>query len=298
MNKSSAFGALVLCVLIALAGCAPQQPPATPTPSPESKVPTPEAVAAAASPTPAPSPTPEKQGLTVVIDPGHGGEDLGARHFNRDGEMDLHESTVTLAISLKLGEKLEALGYNVAYTREDDSDPNMYERDLDGDGEITLRDVVQARTDLINESGADVMLSIHMNAWECDDEELLRATGGIETYYCSEREFADQNLLLANLVHENIIAAMKQFGYELPDRGVRIGHEPTYPGDPGGHLMVLGPVDDVIVRASQMPGILSEPMFITCDAEAELMQREDVQDALAQAYADAVVAFFEETGMQ
>ena len=119
------------------------------------------------------------------------------------------------------------------------------------------------------------------------------ATGGTETYYCSERTFADQNLRLATLVHENVLAALRKVGYESPDRGVKIGHEPAYPGDPGHHLMMLGPVDDIIVRSSNMPGVLSEPLFITCDVEAELVQREDVQEVLAEAYADAITAFFE-----
>lgn len=297
MTKITAhiFGALFTATLIALAGCAPR-PAASPTPSAQPVAS--QATALPPTPSPEPSATPTPSGITIAIDPGHGGEDLGARHFDRDGQMDLHESTVTLAISLKLGEKLQALGYNVAYTRDGDYDPNLYERDLDGNGEINLRDVVQARTDLVNESGADVMISIHMNAWETEDEELLRATGGIETYYCPDRPFGEQNLRLANLVHENIIAAMAEFGYDLPDRGVRIDHEPFFPGDTENHLMILGPVDDVIVRASEMPGILSEPVFITCDAEAELVQREDVQDALAQAYADAIVTFLQEQGME
>lgn len=299
MNKSGTLRALCGFMLVALVGCAPRQTPAAAAPTLQPIVAPPTAAqtsspVASASVTPAPTATLKRPGLTVCIDPGHGGEDLGARHFNRDREMDLYESQVTLAVALKLGAKLEALGYNVAYTRDGDYDPNLYERDVNGDGVIDLRDVVQTRTDLANESGADLLLSIHTNAWDTTDDELRRITGGIETYYCSERPFSDQNLRLANLVHRNIIAAAKQFGYDLDDRGVRVGHEPAWPGDPGGHLMVLGPVDDVIVRSSNMPGILSEMMFITCDAEADLMRRDDVQDALAQAFADAVVTFFEE----
>jgi N-acetylmuramoyl-L-alanine amidase len=230
----------------------------------------------------------------VAIDPGHGGEDLGARHFNRQGQMDLHESTITLQLALRVGAKLQALGYRVFYTRDGDYDPNLYERDVNGDGEINLRDVVQTRTDLVNESGADLLLSLHLNAWECDDEELWRATGGTETYYCPDRPFGDRNLRLATLVHQNILAALRSVGHEPSDRGVLIDHAPAYPGDPGHHLMILGPKDEIIVRPSNMPGILSEPVFITCDAEAYLVMREDVQDALAQAYVDAIVQYFKE----
>ncbi len=294
----------VLCLgLILLAGCGPGagRPAASPTPPvppiavadptatrPPEPSPQPSASAAAA-PTAIPG-----QGPLIALDPGHGGEDLGARHFNLQEQMDLHESTVTLAICLKIGQKLKALGYRVFYTRDGDYDPNPYERDVNGDGEINLRDVVQARTDLANQSGADLLLSIHMNAWETKDEALLRATGGTETYYCPDRPFGEKNLRLATLVHQNLLATLARVGDEVSDRNIHIDHEIAYPGDPGHHLMILGPKDEIIVRPSNMPGMLSEPMFITCDREAALMARDDVQDALAQAYVDAVVAYFTE----
>lgn len=306
MKRLAAFALCCLLVAFLLVRCVQTRPPAPPSPSPSPiKVAaiSPAIVQETPSATPqvdstaAPSPTSTRipgQGPLVAIDPGHGGEDLGARHFNRQGQMDLHESTITLQLALRVGAKLQALGYRVFYTRDGDYDPNLYERDVTGDGEINLRDVVQTRTDLVNESGADVLLSLHLNAWECEDEELWRATGGTETYYCPDRPFGDRNLRLATLVHQNILAALRSVGHEPSDRGVLIDHAPAYPGDPGHHLMILGPKDEIIVRPSNMPGILSEPIFITCDAEAYLITREDVQDALAQAYVDAIVQYFKE----
>ncbi|MCL6430259.1 MAG: N-acetylmuramoyl-L-alanine amidase [Anaerolineae bacterium] len=310
MKRLAAFALCCLLVAFLLVRCVQTRPPAPPSPSPSPiKVAaiTPVIVQETPSATPqvdptvAPPPTPTRipgQGPLVAIDPGHGGEDLGARHFNRAGEMDLHESTITLQLALRIGARLQALGYRVFYTRDGDYDPNLYERDVTGDGEIDLRDVVQTRTDLINESGADILLSVHLNAWECDDEELWRATGGTETYYCPDRPFGDRNLRLATLVHQNVLAALRSVGHEPSDRGVLIDHAPAYPGDPGHHLMILGPKDEIIVRPSNMPGVLSEPIFITCDAEAYLIMREDAQEALAQAYVDAIVQYFKEYPLQ
>lgn len=51
---------------------------------------------------------------TVVIDPGHGGEDPGAVIG------DVREKDINLDISLLLGELFEAGGYNVVYTRTED----------------------------------------------------------------------------------------------------------------------------------------------------------------------------------
>ena len=68
----------------------------------------------AASPSATPTVTPiPGSGPIVALDPGHGGEDLGARHFNRQGEMDLYESTITLALALRTGEKLKVRGFRV-----------------------------------------------------------------------------------------------------------------------------------------------------------------------------------------
>ncbi|MGQ9683695.1 MAG: N-acetylmuramoyl-L-alanine amidase family protein, partial [Anaerolineae bacterium] len=171
MKKTLVLLWLCLSVALPLAGCkkaAPTEYPTiepvkvagaeiypTLTLAPPSFTSVPAATAAPGT-TPAP-PQPTRITGTpplVALDAGHGGEDLGARHFNLQDEMDMHESTITLQIVLKIGRKLEALGYRVYYVRTDDSDPNMYERDVTGDGEITLRDVVQTRTDMVNESGA------------------------------------------------------------------------------------------------------------------------------------------------
>ena len=55
--------------------------------------------------------------LTVIVDPGHGGEDGGATAA--DGTV---EKDINLSISLKLRDMLDAMGYNVIMTRETDAD--------------------------------------------------------------------------------------------------------------------------------------------------------------------------------
>lgn len=297
---------VILIVLLAslalLAGCGARGPAATATPpikqaaatvsDPTATVPVP-----AATDTPEPSATPVKP--LIAIDPGHGGEDLGARHFNLEGNMDFHESTITLEISLQLGAKLEALGYRVMYTRDGDYLPNPYPDpdkavDLDESGQLNPRDDLLKRIDLVNEAQADLLLSIHLNAWETSDEELMRATGGTTTYYCPDRPFGEDNKRFADLVHEEVLSLLESIGHDVWDRGNIEDHSLASPGDLAQHLYILGPADAVIKRASEMPGALSEPVFITCDAEAELLQQAEFQDALAEAYARAIVRFFEE----
>jgi len=294
MRISSIPCAFATCLLL-FAGCRPA-PPSTPAPSPQPVLAA--APTATASPTSPPSPTltPTPAAPLVALDPGHGGDDLGARHFKLDGNMDFYESEVNLQLALRIGSKLQAKGFRVMYTRDGNYYPNRNKVDLNGDGEFNDRDDLLYRNHLINQAGADLLLSLHENAWEDRDEALVRATGGTTTYYCPDRPFAERSLRFATLVQEQVLATLRRFSYEPVDRGVVVDHELADGSSDGMHLVMLGPVDHVIKEATQMPGVLSEPMFITCDPEAALMQRDDFMDALAEGYVEAIEAYFEEYG--
>lgn len=99
---------------------------------------------------------PKPKEVIVVIDPGHGGEDLGA--YNGI----LYEKDINLDISLKLGELLEELGVNVVCTRQTDVFV-----DLD------------PRVDLANKLEATLFISVHSNAMPDYSD-----YGGTETLYC------------------------------------------------------------------------------------------------------------------
>lgn len=99
---------------------------------------------------------PKPKEVIVVIDPGHGGEDLGA--YNGI----LYEKDINLDISLKLGELLEEMGIEVVYTRKTDVFV-----DLD------------PRVDLANKLEATLFISVHSNSMP-DNSEYR----GTETLYC------------------------------------------------------------------------------------------------------------------
>jgi len=88
----------------------------------------------------------------IVIDPGHGGGDPGCR--NR--ELGVYEKDVTLDISLRLMQILQAQGWQVELTRTTD-------RDVTYAGSPDLMEL-QARADVANRMGADIFVSIHCNA--------------------------------------------------------------------------------------------------------------------------------------
>jgi len=82
------------------------------------------------------------KGKTIIIDPGHGGEDTGAI-----GPGDIHEKDVVLPMSLYLKEMLEEEGANVIMTRSEDVFVNLYDR-----------------PEQIDQYNADFFISVHVNA--------------------------------------------------------------------------------------------------------------------------------------
>jgi N-acetylmuramoyl-L-alanine amidase len=111
----------------------PPQQPAPQQPAPNQSSPPPQAPSPqGAPPVPAaPQQNPQEQtpappvhlGPVVVIDPGHGGTDTGAR-----GASGLVEKDVVLQIAKILRAELERTGYRVVMTRNDDSNPSYEDR--------------------------------------------------------------------------------------------------------------------------------------------------------------------------
>ncbi len=65
--------------------------------------------------------------LLVILDPGHGGSDTGARARDSDGKT-VNEADFNLALSKQVKEQLEKLGIEVLMTRQDASWVSLYNR--------------------------------------------------------------------------------------------------------------------------------------------------------------------------
>ena len=94
---------------------------------------------------------------TIVIDPGHGGEDSGAVANG------LLEKDINLSISLKLRDMLTADGYKVIMTR--DTDRSIYDSSAGTTREKKRSDLNQ-RVEIINSDHDNILLSIHQNKFE------------------------------------------------------------------------------------------------------------------------------------
>ena len=94
----------------------------------------------------------------IILDAGHGGIDSGTLNDDKT----ILEKDINLAITHKIRELLESSGAHVILTREDDS--SLYVED----GKKTIRqkynENLKNRKKIIEESNADMFISIHMNA--------------------------------------------------------------------------------------------------------------------------------------
>lgn len=98
--------------------------------------------------------TVQPRGLTVVLDPGHGGGQPGCVIG------DLEEKDIAMSITKQLKEELEQLGFDVVLTRSTDADVDLSER-----------------ASIANEAEGDCFVSIHCNSYEDD------SVSGLECYY-------------------------------------------------------------------------------------------------------------------
>ncbi len=97
----------------------------------------------------------------IIIDAGHGGTNPGAIHEGR------RESDDALQLALAVGEILAEDGFDVVYTRTDDTTQSVGEKAA-----------------IANESGADLFISIHRNAAVRDNlyngvQTLIYGSGGL-----------------------------------------------------------------------------------------------------------------------
>lgn len=235
---------------------------------------------------PSPSPSPEKQAraeevapLTVVIDPGHGGEEVGAR-----GPTGTLEKDVTLAIARKLrGAIVNSLGFQVFLTR-------------DKDEEVLLDD----RTAIANNYKADVFISIHANAsrshgangsevyflsYQAPDEESRRiaaveggdaAEGGLGPgggdlalilWDLAQAEHLEESSALASRVQEELATVTGSEGRGIKQAPFR-----------------------VLVGAA-MPAILVEVAFISHPEEEKLLNSEVFQNRVASALTKGIARY-------
>ncbi len=249
-------------------------PPATPPPGAPPEPPGPEA-------TPLIALTPADDIRAIVIDPGHGGDEHGARGANGTLEKD-----VTLAVARRLESAIERrLGIRVILTR-------------DGDQTVALDE----RAERANNNKADLFVSLHANA------STARAAAGAEVFYLGLEEYGGE----AERVARTAGVALPVFGggtrhielipWELAqarylDRSAALAGmveeelRQRVPMSP--RALQQGPLR-VLVGAN-MPAVLVEMGFLTNPDEERALTSEPFQNAVVQALLESIIHFRDAT---
>ncbi len=131
-------------------------------------------------------------GMTVAIDPGHGGYDGGARAH----DSGVWEKVTTLEISLALEKELVSRGASVVLTRRED----ICLSEGDTASKQRKRADLKARMDAAAAAGADVLLSIHLNEYRSRQE------SGPQVFY---QQGGDAGRLLAGALQQALIDGLK-----------------------------------------------------------------------------------------
>ncbi|NNL86296.1 MAG: N-acetylmuramoyl-L-alanine amidase [Myxococcales bacterium] len=216
----------------------------------------------------------------VVIDPGHGGHDHGAR-----GERGLVEKDLVLDISLRAAEQLRRRGVTVLLTREEDRFVDLEER-----------------TQLANRAKADLFVSVHANS------SSFRNARGPETFFASleatdeaARELASrENLALGAEATPNVpgfdpVAAI--LGKLADNESLRESQEfakivqTRFSSLHDLRSRGVKQAPFVVLMNVEMPAALLELGFVTNAREAEEFGNEEYRDELAGALVEAVVRF-------
>ena len=176
--------------------------------------------------------------FTIYLDPGHGGRDAGAV----SGEV--YEKNINLAICLYLKEYLENSGFIVYLTRDSDID-------LSNSKTNYKKEDIRERVKMINNSNADLYLSIHTNAISSN---IWR---GAQVFYNKVNE---NNFIIAKCIQDSI----KNFIGNTD----RVEKEMT---------------DKFIVSNVLIPGALVEVGFISNNEEKKLLNDSKYQDKMAYA---------------
>ena len=231
-----------------------------------------------ASPASQPASPRIKEYTTIVIDPGHGGKDPGARGIQKTEEKD-----ITLKVGLQLRELLSKQpGVRVLMTR-------------DRDVFIELED----RAKFANSSEADLFVSIHVNSHPS------RMVKGIEIYHFGEAKdqralevAARENgtpisnigvgweYLVADLLTAKKIEESLELAWNAKEAMVSQMNGPYVVND---HGVKTAPF--YVLRFTSMPSILAEIAYISNPDEEDLLRKPAFVRDVAQSLYHGIVSF-------
>lgn len=197
-------------------------------------------------PTPGEGPIDSQKAPLILLDAGHGGFDPGTI-----GVTDIHEAVLNLQITKRLKTVLEQNGLRVIMTREDE-DALAGTKDED----------METRRRMIKESGADIVVSIHMN-WYKDPKisgpTVLFMPGSV------------QGEQLAKSVRDTMNTGLNTDG-------------------------IIRSEDFFVLRCGDQPSIMVECGYISNAAEESKLKQGDYQQQVAEAICEGIQDYIKQSG--
>lgn len=187
-------------------------------------------------------------GKIFVIDAGHGGVDNGASY------KEIKEDNINLEITLKIKKELEKNGASVILTRDGDYDlskPNaLYRKKSDFDNRIKV----------INNSKADMYLSIHLN------------------YYSNPKYYGPQIFYTINYKENETIA---KFIQEELNKNLNTNRE-----------IKVNSNSNYMYPKLNVKGVLIECGFLSNTHERNNLQKEEYQSKIAAIINQAIINYY------
>lgn len=219
----------------------------------------------------------------IVIDPGHGGKDVGAVGYYKS----VYEKNITLAIAKKLAQKIRTrLGCEVFLTRTADRGMSLEER-----------------TAIANAKNADLFISIHTNSTQnhnaygietyflnlaTDDDAILVAARENAT---SRKNISDLQTILHDLMQNSKInESGKLAGYVQQSVYRQLGARYIAVKNKG-----VKQAPFYVLMGAQMPSILIETSFISNKRECERLNNPAYQDWLCEGIVQGIQRYIRET---
>ncbi|MGE7663732.1 N-acetylmuramoyl-L-alanine amidase CwlD [Peribacillus sp. NPDC097264] len=192
-------------------------------------------------------------GKVIILDAGHGGMDGGAN------VQDVMEKEIALSVTLKVRDYLQEQGALVMLTREKDVD--LATEDTKGIRKRKQEDL-RNRVEMINDSEADLFLTIHLNAFPS------ASSKGAQTFYTNRFE---ENKQVAKFIQTEIIRNLENT---------------TRDAKTINHVYLM--------NYAKKPGALVEIGFLSNTEERERLMSDKYQEKIASSIYMGILRYFTE----
>lgn len=195
----------------------------------------------------------------LFLDPGHGGIDGGAVSAGGVPEKDIN-----LKIAMEVKNLAEDYGWQVVMTR--DSDEGLYQSQEGSIRSMKTEDL-KMRRQLLQEYQPEVAVSIHLNSFKEDP-----SVKGVQVFYPDEggdQQVLEQSKQFAEVLQQSLTATL-----QIEKKRTPLVRDGVF-----------------LLKEVICPIVIVECGFLSNTEEAQLLQKQEYQQKLAQGIMDGITEF-------